>query len=161
MIASLLSSSYHGGLWDLGQFHNSTAGVTGLTLGWIDDGSSKVTVMATYAGDFNVDGVVDGLDLNIWKTNFGVGTAWRLGDANYDGLVNGLDLDLCKRTSACRQLPAVLASSEFPNPAPCPSWPRDCLACWRSPGRSEPVVGWWSNVCCGSLLRVGHRFLGV
>ena len=165
VIASLLSSSYHGGLWDLGQFHNSTAGVTGLTLGWIDDGSSKVTVMATYAGDFNVDGVVDGLDLNIWKTNFGVGTAWRLGDANYDGLVNGLDLDLFKSNFG---LPPIVggssggpASSASPSPARCRSWPQACLACWLSPGRSEPVVGWWSNVCCGSLLRVGHRFLGV
>ena len=95
-IESLLTSSYHTGLWDVGQFRSSTAVAAGLTLGWFDDGSSKVTVMATYAGDFNIDGVVDGLDLNIWKSNFGAGTDWQLGDANYDGLVNGLDLDLCK-----------------------------------------------------------------
>ena len=50
--------------------------------------------MATYAGDFNLDGVVNDLDLDIWKANFGTGTAWQMGDANYDGVVNGLDLDL-------------------------------------------------------------------
>ena len=66
----------------------------GLTLGSKDDGLSQVTVMATYAGDFNLDGSVDGLDVNTWTANFGIGTVWQLGDANYDGVVNGLDLDL-------------------------------------------------------------------
>ena len=91
-IQGLLTASCHGGLWDIGQFRSSTAGATGLTLGWLDDGSSKVTVMATYAGDFNLDGVVNNLDLDIWKANFGIGTTWQMGDANYDGVVNGLDL---------------------------------------------------------------------
>jgi autotransporter-associated beta strand protein len=33
-ILDLLSDSYDGGLWDIGQFRNSTAGTTGGTLGW-------------------------------------------------------------------------------------------------------------------------------
>ena len=55
--------------------------------------------MATYAGDFNLDGSVDGLDVNTWTANFGIGTVWQLGDANYDGVVNGLDLDLVNQNS--------------------------------------------------------------
>ena len=72
-IQSLLTASCDGGLWDIGQFRDSTAASSGLTLGWFDDGSSKVTVMATYAGDFNLDGVVNDLDLDIWTANFGTG----------------------------------------------------------------------------------------
>ena len=41
--------------------------------------------------------MVNGLDLGIWRVNFGVGAAWQLGDANYDGVVNGLDLDLLQK----------------------------------------------------------------
>ena len=70
-IESLLTASCHAGLWDTGQFRSSTAVANGLTLGWFDDGSSKVTVMATYAGDFNLDGIVNSTDLDIWKANFG------------------------------------------------------------------------------------------
>ena len=92
----MLTDSYHGGLWDIGKFRNSTAGSTGLTLGWLDNGSSNMTVMATYPGDFNLDGVVNDLDLDIFKANAGIGTTWQMGDANYDGVVNGLDLDLLK-----------------------------------------------------------------
>ena len=66
-----------------------------MTLGWIDDPvAHAVTVMPTYAGDFNLDGIVDNSDLDIWKMNFGGGTDWQMGDANYDGAINGLDLDL-------------------------------------------------------------------
>jgi autotransporter-associated beta strand protein len=94
MVRSLLTASYHGGLWDVGQLKNSTAGANGLTLGWSDNGSNAVTVMATYPGDFSLDGVVNGTDLDIWFANAGKGTTWRQGDANYDGVINGLDFDL-------------------------------------------------------------------
>ena len=50
--------------------------------------------MATYAGDFNLDGVVDNLDKAIWFANAFTGSSWQQGDANYDGVVNGLDRDL-------------------------------------------------------------------
>jgi autotransporter-associated beta strand protein len=94
-IQSLLKTSYDGGRWDVGQFRDSTAATTGLTLGCVDNTSSKqVTVMATYPGDFNLDGVVDNLDRSIWAANVFTGTTWQQGDANYDGVVNGLDRDL-------------------------------------------------------------------
>ena len=50
--------------------------------------------MATYPGDFNLDGVVDGQDRAIWFANAFTGTTWQQGDANYDGVVDGLDRDL-------------------------------------------------------------------
>jgi hypothetical protein len=57
----------------------------------------SLTLSALLPGDFNVDGRVDGLDLDIWEANDGLtgSTAnWYSGDANYDGTVNGLDKDI-------------------------------------------------------------------
>ena len=92
---SLLKASYDGGRWDVGQFRDSTALATGLTLGLLDDTSlHQVKVMATYPGDFNLDGVVDSLDNSVWFAGAFIGTTWQQGDANYDGAVDGLDRDL-------------------------------------------------------------------
>jgi autotransporter-associated beta strand protein len=94
-IAGLLAASYDGGRWDVGQFRDSTALATGLTLGCIDDAAAdQVKVMATYPGDFNLDGVVDNQDKAIWFANAFSGTTWQQGDANHDGVVDGLDRDL-------------------------------------------------------------------
>ena len=94
-IEVMLAASYDGGLWDRGQFRDSTTASTGLMLGCLDDPVAKtVTVMATYPGDFNLDGMVDSRDLAIFYANAFTGTTWQQGDANYDGAVNGLDRDL-------------------------------------------------------------------
>jgi T5SS/PEP-CTERM-associated repeat protein/autotransporter-associated beta strand protein len=89
-IQSLLAASYDAGAWDLGQFKTDTA--AGLTLGWADDGSSKVTVMATLPGDASLDGSVNLGDLGILINNFGKPGTWATGDFNYDGTVNLSDL---------------------------------------------------------------------
>jgi autotransporter-associated beta strand protein len=94
-IRGSLNTSYHNGLWDVGQFRDTTVATTGLTLGCFDDASAhQVKVMATYPGDFNLDGAVDSLDRDIWFGNAFVGNTWQQGDANYDGAVDGLDRDL-------------------------------------------------------------------
>jgi autotransporter-associated beta strand protein len=102
-IDELMKASYNGGAWDgahVGdQFRSTTAAATGLTLGWKDDpGTKQVTVMATYAGDANLDGEVDGKDVDIWKLNVGTTgvDVWELADFNYDGEVDGADVDLWK-----------------------------------------------------------------
>jgi fibronectin-binding autotransporter adhesin len=112
-ITSLLTASAGGGTataWTTGKFKDSTAGTTGLTLGWIDNPTSSpltsgaatipaftTEVKATYPGDFNLDGVVNLQDLDIWKANFGGASGtWATGDSNYDGIVNLTDLDLWK-----------------------------------------------------------------
>ena len=119
-IKSLLAASYDGGRWDVGQFRDSTAASTGLTLGYLDDAVAKsVTVMATYPGDFNLDGVVDNADRAICYANVWTGTAWQQGDANYDGTVNGLDHDLWLANVGLPQLSAALpAAGVVPVPEP-------------------------------------------
>ncbi len=120
-IAGLLTASYDGGHWDVGQFRDSTALATGLTLGCIDDtATDQVKVMATYPGDFNLDGVVDDQDKAIWFANAFSGTAWQQGDANHDGVVDGLDRDILFAHVGLPQitgiLPAVSGLSSVPEP---------------------------------------------
>ncbi len=119
VVRAMLVASYHHGRWDRGQFRDSTAASTGLTLAGIDDTSSKqVIVMATYPGDFNLDGVVDSLDRAIWSANVFTGSTWQQGDANYDGVVNGLDRDLWFANVGLPQLANGLAAGVAPAPEP-------------------------------------------
>jgi hypothetical protein len=123
-IQSLVSASCDGGKWDVGQFRDSTATATGLTLGLLDNTSAKtVTVMATYPGDFNLDGVVDNLDRQVWFANAFTGTTWQQGDANGDGVVNGLDRDMLFANAGCTApvtslMPAEPASGMAAVPEP-------------------------------------------
>jgi hypothetical protein len=128
-ITSLLRASYDGGRWDIGQFQNSTALATGLTLGMFDDPASRrVKVRATYPGDFNLDGVVDNLDRSTWFAHAFTGATWQQGDANYDGVVNGLDLDLWR---------ANFGSPPLTVPEP------STLIIWSLLGALAIAVGWW------------------
>ena len=105
-IAGLLTASCDGGRWDVGQFRDSTAASSGLTLGWLDDPTAHtVTVMATYAGDFNLDGKVDAADKTILTSHIGGSGSWSAGDANYDGHIDILDWNLWKSTFGLPPLP--------------------------------------------------------
>jgi hypothetical protein len=105
-IRSYLMSSYDKGSWDLPGIGTSSvvAGSPLYTLGYADnsllgdstfDGQSvnanSVLVKYTYAGDANLDGVVNATDLGMMKAN---GSSWMQGDFNYDGIVNGDDYSL-------------------------------------------------------------------
>ena len=91
-IASLMQASYAGGLWNTGKFLCTTENATH-GLGWIDNGSN-VTVMYTLYGDANLDGTVNGGDLNTVLSNFNkTGMTWSQGDFDYNGTVNGSDLN--------------------------------------------------------------------
>ena len=67
-------------------------------LGWTDTvvgGRTVLTVMYTLCGDANLDGVVNGADLNTVLSNYNkTGMYWSQGDFNYDGTVNGADLNM-------------------------------------------------------------------
>jgi alpha-L-arabinofuranosidase len=95
--------------WTLGNLSATTAPVGAYQLALVVAGSG-ITDLAGNAlaaganmawrnvtpipGDFNLDGVVDNLDLSIWFRYAGVGTTLAQGDANGDGVVNGLDMDI-------------------------------------------------------------------
>ncbi len=54
-----------------------------------------LTVMYTLCGDANLDGTVNGADLNTVLSNYNkTGMYWAQGDFNYDGTVNGADLNI-------------------------------------------------------------------
>jgi autotransporter-associated beta strand protein len=93
-VQALLTASYHGGAWDVGQIRNTTAATTGLTLGWNDDTTaSQVTIMATYTGDADLSGTVNVADLTALLNNYNkAGMVWGGGDFNYDSVVNVADL---------------------------------------------------------------------
>ncbi len=54
------------------------------------EGEELQSPYETYA-DFNVDGVVDGLDLSIWEEYYGQAASFGDGDATFDNHVNGAD----------------------------------------------------------------------
>jgi fibronectin-binding autotransporter adhesin len=93
-VQALLAAGYNNGAWDIGQIRNTTAGTTGLSLGWADDTTAQqVTIMATYAGDVNLDGTTNVADLTALLNNYNkTGMVWANGDFNYDGDVNVADL---------------------------------------------------------------------
>jgi hypothetical protein len=95
--------------WTLGNLSDLTSPIGNYRLALVEAGSSIVSIagielatdaittwrtVAPLPGDFNLDGAVDNLDLNIWFRYAGIGTTLAQGDGNGDGVVNGLDLDL-------------------------------------------------------------------
>ena len=67
-------------------------------MGWTDtvvDGRNLLTVAYTLYGDADLDGTVNGADLNTVLSNYNkTGMYWSQGDFNYDGTVNGADLNM-------------------------------------------------------------------
>jgi autotransporter-associated beta strand protein len=92
-IKGLLTTSYHAGAWNTGQFKSTTA-TANRGLGWIDNTTAKqVTVAYTLYGDATVNGGVDLSDLAALGQSWnGTGKVWAQGDFNYDGKVDLSDL---------------------------------------------------------------------
>ena len=67
-------------------------------LGWTDTvvgGENLLTVMYTLYGDADLNGTVNGADLNTVLSNYNqTGMYWSQGDFDYDGTVNGADLNM-------------------------------------------------------------------
>ena len=68
-------------------------------LGWTNvydpvSGDYTLTIAYTLYGDANLDGTVNGGDLNTVLSNFQQTGVWAQGDFNYDGTVNGADLNM-------------------------------------------------------------------
>jgi autotransporter-associated beta strand protein len=84
-----------------------TAGITSsaaaadfrhFALGWADStngaGSNQILIKYVRAGDANMDGIVDVVDLGILSTNYGRAATWAKGDFSYDGTVDVVDLGI-------------------------------------------------------------------
>ncbi len=87
----------------------------GLLVTVTDPGPFALGGVTLLPGDFNGDGSVNGLDLNILSDNFGTGSGATLGtgDANGDGAVNGLDLNIVSDNFGT-SLPAAAAAVPEP-----------------------------------------------
>ncbi|HEX3356900.1 MAG TPA: PEP-CTERM sorting domain-containing protein, partial [Tepidisphaeraceae bacterium] len=112
-VAALLATGFgQATKFSTGLIHSSTATATGLGLGWVDNtAASQVSVVQTYYGDANLDGVVNLLDLNAVATNFGTtGKVWTSGNFNYDaaGAVDIADFNmLAMNFAATTSVPAA------------------------------------------------------
>ena len=98
IVNPLMQSAYANG-WAIDGTHpvGSTTANVKHGLGWTDTvvgGENLLTVMYTLYGDTNLDGTVNGADLNTVLSNFNkTGMTWAQGDFDYDGTVNGADLN--------------------------------------------------------------------
>ncbi len=54
----------------------------------------SINFTPTLPGDANLDGFVDGLDVDALAQGFGNGSKWGQGDFNSDGIIDGLDVDI-------------------------------------------------------------------
>jgi hypothetical protein len=73
----------------------SHTGIVGKATGGVFD-NVRLASLAITPGDFNVDGVVDGVDFLIWQNGVGIleGATRGNGDADGDGAVTALDLQI-------------------------------------------------------------------
>jgi hypothetical protein len=96
--AHQLISNNATGATRLGYGDNAVLGKTTFAGQPVD--SSSILIKFTYAGDADLDGDADGVDIGTWATNFtgelgGTGSmVWTQGDWDYDGDVDGVDAGL-------------------------------------------------------------------
>lgn len=83
-------------------------------------GTALELVAVSLPADFNLDGYVDGDDLAIWETGYGLGNTFRDGDADGNGKVDGLDYLIWQRYFGTSiPAPVVSANVAVPEPATC------------------------------------------
>ena len=91
------SSNHYGqGVYD--EFRIYTSALTEAEILYLSKNAPDTTI-PLYAGDFNGDGFVNGVDLGLWKVGFGkqTGAVRGDGDANQDGRVDGSDFLVWQR----------------------------------------------------------------
>jgi hypothetical protein len=78
-----------------------------------------LSVVESFAADFNQDGSVDGDDLTAWLTGYGDGTTRAEGDADRDGDVDGRDFLTWQRQfgSSLNPPPLTAAINAVPEPS--------------------------------------------
>ena len=84
------------------------------TLGWVDNGSSTVTVMQTIPGDADLSGAVGSSDLSVVMSHFGQAGVWATGDMDYNGFVGSSDMSIVLSHFG-QSLPQTFNLSLYPN----------------------------------------------
>ncbi|HEY7089193.1 MAG TPA: glycosyl hydrolase [Tepidisphaeraceae bacterium] len=98
LLSGLITSSAADATHRLGYGDNAILGKT--SFGGVSVDSNAILIKYTYAGDADLDGDADGVDIGTWATNFtgelgGTGSmVWTQGDWDYDGDVDGVDAGL-------------------------------------------------------------------
>jgi hypothetical protein len=131
-IQGYLAAGCNGGSWDGPGIRSSAAAThprAAAALGVLDDGE-KVIVDYTWAGDADLDGVVDSNDYDRIDTNWARWTAegivpdggfrWAVGDFTYDNMIDSNDYDLIDRAWALSEEGTPLGSG-VPVPTPEPA----------------------------------------
>jgi hypothetical protein len=114
-VRDYLVSGRNGGAWNGSGITSSAAAAPRRALGYADNNtlatpraifvgqsvdSTSILIKFTYAGDADLDGDADGVDIGTWATHFtgelgGAGAkVWADGDWDYDGDVDGVDAGL-------------------------------------------------------------------
>jgi autotransporter-associated beta strand protein len=98
LVSGRLFSSASTATMRLGYGDNAILGKTAFA--GVSPDATSVLIKFTYAGDADLDGDADGVDIGAWATNFtgelgGTGSmVWTQGDWDYDGDVDGVDAGL-------------------------------------------------------------------
>jgi hypothetical protein len=159
----LVQSGYHGGAWDgpglVTSMPDAQAdrGITTLavatadevfyaggTFGGVDVRSGDVLLMYTYAGDLNMDGLVDGADYGLIDNyvQFPGTSGYSSGDINYDGVIDGADYGIIDNAVQLQgapfpsgTYPASAGVTAVPEPASLPVLGVAAAASWLGPRR--------------------------
>jgi hypothetical protein len=111
-IIAQLRSGFANGSWNGSGITSSLASAhPGTAVGYTNNGT-EYTLMYTWLGDTNLDGVVNAADLSAISPT---GTTWQTGDFNYDGVVNADDYALFMLGSAYGSTTNI--SATLPEPA--------------------------------------------
>jgi hypothetical protein len=89
LFSSLADSTFR-----LGYRDNNIPGNIVSTFSGLPVDASSLLINYTYAGDTNVDGAVDAIDLGNLAAGWNHASLWYTGDFNYDGITNVADLKL-------------------------------------------------------------------
>jgi hypothetical protein len=128
--------------------------------------SSSILIKYTYAGDSDLDGDADGVDIGTWATNFtgelgGTGSmVWTQGDWDYDGDVDGVDAGLWAQAFTGELGGAGLGSLVVDDPNIAPA----AATVLRSMGITvvpEPAITGVMGLLLGSILRRRRLCRGV
>jgi hypothetical protein len=119
VISALVAAGRNGGAWNgFGIVSSAAANDASIAVAVTEDRDSSIVVTPTWAGDVNVDGIVDRVDAALFASNFGRtgGATWATGDFDYDGATTLADWSWLRRNLGKSQ-PQAAALAAVPEPS--------------------------------------------